>query len=252
MEDQAPEAVESAEPQVDDGAAEAVINASPKLSAALRLLNDRESSIRQRHEQFKQKERLVNEYQELQQLAQTDKVEALKRIGVSLDELDSLRTQSSDPYADLRNDMQAKYDQLSEALSRVERREQDMARANVHAEIKSAVNSHVDSSNEYPLVSAAGEEARDLVFQYILNAHQTEGRAVSEAEAASEVEARLTKLAEQLVPAYQAKNKLSANKPTNTLTNSLAGQTVNETSYSGLNPEEQFQLLLSRFNSKQG
>lgn len=211
--------------------------------AGLRALADKENALRQRAQQFQEKEKYIQEYQELKELAKSDRVEALQRLGASLEGLEALKSEQSDPTAEVRKEMQ----QLREMVEMQQRREEELARENVYREVRDSVATYIDSSQEkHPYVTAAGNEAKDLIFQKILHTYQETGQAVSEAEAAREVEAHISKLAEKLVPVYLASQGKQAPPKPSGLTNNLASQAGTEKTFQELGSDEAFQLLLSR------
>ncbi len=241
---------ETAQPEGTEEATEAVETteapAMPQaMQAALRKQAEIEASIRERTEQFKAQEKAAAEFQSLQSLAKEDPLAAFEKLGIELEQLENLKTEQSDPTKTLRQDMELKMQQLQLALEQQETRQLEDLKQKVVDDTKAQVAAvTAERAEEFPLISAWGDEAQDLVFQTLM---QGEGK-VSDDEAFRDVEAKLQEIVNKAVQ-ISAKTEAVAKKPPSTLTNALSGQATKASNYADLTPDQARQLLFQRMAS---
>jgi hypothetical protein len=181
-------------------AVEPVIQPAPpppkqnKYSSNIKAIMDREAAIREREAQLRQTERMTEEVTRLKDLAKTNPVQFLEEHGVTLDRLEQIKTEASDPTRVLRRE-------LEEIKNTIKIQNDSVHQQRQMAELSQAreqVAQWINANEKYPYVKAAG--AQDLVVQRMLDHWNQTGEELSEEDAASDVDGMIKELAEKLVP----------------------------------------------------
>lgn len=160
---------------------------TPRVSSALKGLMDRERAIREQQESLKTLERDYHEAAALKRLASESPIDFLTRIGVTPDILQKQLGEHQNP--DPNREIKDKLSKLERELqARQDREEVDRKQAALD-EAQDVVRRFVDGTEAYPLIKGAG--ASELVYQTIYNRLETAQEALSEEDAAKEVEAYL-------------------------------------------------------------
>lgn len=180
----------------------------------LKVLLEKEKSLRDHEARLKAYEREVAEYREARELAKSNPEALLEKLGV---QIPGRQQQEQDPT----QVMAQKVAQLEQYIAEQKAREEQTQRANAEETARAEMKKWLGSVDDFHAVKEAGAE--DLVFELIKSEYQTTGTVLSEEEAAREVEARLTELVEKLYPKLSARKQAitpQGTQPT-TLTGSL-------------------------------
>ena len=201
---QAPtEAVEAA--QEAPAAQEEVFTPPPRAAEALRMLMDRESKIRETEQSVKQHQQEVDRARQLIEMAKNNPLQFLNDAGTTYDDVTQqvLQGNTPDPTVGLRQEIE----KLKNQFGVRQQREEAASRQAAMDEVKSLVNSFVDSSEDYPLTKKAGMQ--NLVFERIQDHYNKTGQALSESSAAKEVEDYLSGVVDKLAQVESVRNRFS-------------------------------------------
>lgn len=167
---------------------------APGLSANLRAIMDRENALRQREQQVKAFERAKTEVEELRALAKQDPIKFLESHGVTMENLEAMKTEDSDPTSSLRREIE----QLKSRIELQQKQDDESRRTAELAGMKNQLDEWINKSDRFPFVRAA--EASGLVLDKMVQHYETTGEELSEEQAANAIEAEIKKLATKLVP----------------------------------------------------
>ena len=165
----APEAAHAAAPQAD-----------PTLDSRLASLSKREREIQQQMAQLKQERQNLVPKNELANLWKSDRNKLRELLGASPDELPDLKTpEADDPIKSLKQE-----------LEDMKRQKQEEDQHKAINEVKSQINSIVSQDKDaYELIHAF--DAKDMVFDLVLDHYREHQEQLDYAEAAKQVEAYL-------------------------------------------------------------
>lgn len=196
---------------------------TPGVSKALKGLMDREKAIREQAEGLKGRERSYQEAEALKGLAQDNPLDFLQRIGITREQLSQQLSEyeNPDPQSEVREKLTKLEQQLAQRSEREEAERKEAALEEAQSIVKSFVSENADT---YKLTSSANMHG--LVYQRIYEHYETTGEALSEADAANEVEEYLSGIKAMW---SQESNEPPARTSSTTLTNSLAAQTPTRT-----------------------
>ena len=200
---------------------------TPRAAEALRTLMDREARIREAETSLKQQQQQLEEAQRLQALAKENPLQFLDAVGTSYEDLTArvLKGDRPDPTAGLRREVT----ELREALNSRQQREETERQHAALVEAQQLVHQYVDSTDQFPLTKASG--MHDLVFQRIHDHYNETGQALSEANAAKQVEDYLSGVVDKLAELEAVRNRFAPQEQvtapstatsTTTLTNALS------------------------------
>lgn len=149
----------------------------PSAQAALAALMEKESALRTKEEALKHLEK----YRDIESMTPAQKAKAL---GLSLKDFQKAEIDNFDPTDGLNK----KITSLEARIEAMNNAEVEKARAAAEDEARQLVHTYVDSSKDYKVTQSLG--LQDAVYHRLLEA-QRSGKPISEAKAASEVEAKL-------------------------------------------------------------
>lgn len=223
---EAPQAEAPAEAVAQEQVQQAPPPATPRAAEALRTLMDREARIREAESSLKQQQQQLQEAQRLQSLAKENPLQFLDTVGTSYEDLTArvLQGDRPDPTAGIKREVA----QLREELSSRQKREETERQQAALTEAQQLVHQYVDSSDEFPLTKAA--DMHNLVFQRIYDHYNETGQALSESEAAKQVEEYLSGVVDKFAELEAVRNRFvpqeqvtaPSNATTTTLTNALS------------------------------
>lgn len=144
----------------------------------------RESLSKHREAQARVPE-LEAETQKLLALAKHNPIAFLEAQGVTLDSLNAMKTEQDDPFAQMRTELQ----QMRDYITRQEEEKVRTERESRLEGMRSSVEQWVAAQDNFPLTKAWG--AGRLVAQVIEDAYATDGRELSDVEAAEVVEGHI-------------------------------------------------------------
>jgi len=184
---------------------------------------DREKAIREQAEGLKGRERSYQEAEALQTLAKDNPLDFLTKIGITRAQLAKQLGEYENPDPD--SDWKTKVSKLESQLSQREEREEAERKEAALEEAQVIVKTFVsENADTYKLTSSAGMHG--LVYQRIFDHYTATGEALSEADAANEVEEYLSGIKAMW---SQESKAPPARTQSTTLTNSLAAQTPTRT-----------------------
>lgn len=220
------------------------VESTPELEssvqAAIRAIHSAESQARASRTELNEQVRLAKEYQELQAKAKEQPLDVINKFGLSLDDIEALRTTSVDPHEATTQKMQAMQEQFDALVASQRKEKADAA----YAEVRSAVHHFASNETDYPHINRVGDKAKDLVYERVVAAYKS-GSPLSESQAASEVEKELEAMRSLLLG-----EKASEQSPsTDTLTNPMSGTNGKQLSYKGLSLKEQDELFANRLSN---
>lgn len=194
---------------------------SPGVSQALKQLMDREASIREAQQQLSEQKRAVAEANALRDLAKSNPLDFLDRIGFSTEQLTEQLSQRgpSDPTQEIKSELQQLKEELAKRQQAEEQQRKEQALQEAQSIVKDFVYSNADA---YPLTSSAG--MHELVYQRIYDHYINTREALSEADAAKEIEDYLAGIKAKWLQERDEEQPSVTSKPSTTLTNSLAAQ----------------------------
>lgn len=217
---------------------------APRAAEALRTLMDRESRIREAESSLKQQQQQLQEAQQLQALARENPLQFLDTVGTSYEDLTArvLQGDRPDPNAGIKREVAQLRDELT---SRQKREESDAQQAALQ-EAQQLVHQYVAGSDQYPLTKAA--DMHNLVFQRIYDHYNETGQALSESDAAKQVEEYLSGVVDKFAELEAVKNRFvpqeqvtapSNATTTTTLTNALSSSAPTRVTENGKLTNEQ-------------
>ena len=267
-----PEAVETQpEAQAEEpAAAEPTPEPEPDLEQVkrFRALAKREREIRQREQALKEREATPpqrNPYDDIQMLARTDPLKAMKSLGINYDELTQQVINDGNVTGEMT--LRRENEALRERLDKIESQFSDRVKQDETRRYEQAYGSFIDeirgfvkNSDSYELVSKT--DAYQDVANVMQEHYNDSGEIMSYADAAREVERSLEAIADRYLgtkkiedryrakwapsaqpdqPAEQAGPEAIPNRP-KTLTNELA-QSQSEASTKMLSRDESLELI---------
>ncbi len=217
---------------------------APRAAEALRTLMDRESRIREAESSLKQQQQQLQEAQQLQALARENPLQFLDTVGTSYEDLTArvLQGDRPDPNAGIKREVAQLRDELT---SRQKREESDAQQAALQ-EAQQLVHQYVADSDQYPLTKAA--DMHNLVFQRIYDHYNETGQALSESDAAKQVEEYLSGVVDKFSELEAVRNRFvpqeqvtapSNATTTTTLTNALSSSAPTRVTENGKLTNEQ-------------
>ena len=285
MEEQAP-AAESAEVQAPEQPQPEALEAQPETQAAepaaaeakpeqdveqikrFRALAKREREIRSREQALKERESTPpqrNPYDDIQMMARTDPLKAIKALGINYDELTQQVINDGNVTGEMA--LRRENEALRERLDKIENQFSDRVKQDEKLRYEQAYGSFVDeirgfikNSDSYELI--AQTDAYQDVANVMQQHYNDTGEIMTYADAAREVESSLEAIADRYLgakkiedryrakwapsaqqdqPAEQAEPEAIPNRP-KTLTNELA-QSRSEASTKMLSREESLELI---------
>ena len=223
---EAPQTEAPAEAEAQEQVQQAPPPPTPRAAEALRTLMDREARIREAESSLKQQQQQLQEAQRLQSLAKENPLQFLDTVGTSYEDLTArvLQGDRPDPTAGIKREVA----QLREELSSRQKREEAERQQAALTEAQQLVHQYVASSDQYPLTKAA--DMHNLVFQRIYDHYNETGQALSEADAAKQVEEYLSGVVDKFAELEAVRNRFApqeqvtapSNATTTTLTNALS------------------------------
>lgn len=215
------EATPAAQPQGQQSTGEARIPA-PQLStqqhAQLKLLMDKERTIREAESKLKQQEADVKWAGELRSLKDKNPLAVLEKLGLSTDEL--IKKASDNHPSNYAAKLEGQLSQLSQRLEEMQMREQEMRHMQAAESARNQIREYVhaakttDGKDKYAAIKASGMEA--LVFDRIQAIYNQTNQMPSYDQAASDVEKELVSFAQKLAPllgAVQPERQATDNTP---------------------------------------
>lgn len=212
-------------------AAPAAPQADPTLDSRLASLSKREREIQQQMAQLKQERQNMVPKNELSNLWKSDRNKLRELLGASPDELPDMKApEADDPIKSIKQE-----------LEDMKRQKQEEDQHKAINEVKSQINGIVSQDKDaYELIHAF--DAKDMVFDLVLDHYREHQEQLDYAEAAKQVEAYLedqikkassTKKISSLFQPSQPQGK----EPAPTLTGSMVSSPVSGTQRK-LSPEE--------------
>jgi hypothetical protein len=186
---------------------------------------DRERSIRESETALKSQSGEIERAKQLLNLAKANPLQFLNHVGTSYEDVTQqvLKGNRPDPTSGLKQELAS----LRKQFGVQQEREESFRKQAALDEARHLVTSYIDSSDQFPMVKAAGMQ--DLVFQRIHDHYNNTGEALSEASAAKEVEEYLSGVVDKLselesvkgrfAPKEEAKEAPDVIELANTLTN---------------------------------
>lgn len=184
----------------------------PNAQAALSVLMEKEAEVRAQLDAVKHLEK----YRDIESMTPAQKAKAL---GLSLKDFQKAEIDAFDPTDGLK----AQVSSLEAKLAAMTAKEQEAAQEAARNEARNQVRTYVDSSKDYQVTQALG--LQDSVYYRVLEAAE-KGQSISEAQAASEVEA---KLREQVQAALKTGLFEIPEKPKPATKQTLSNKTSSET-----------------------
>lgn len=206
---------------------------------ALRTLHEAERTSKSRLQETAEAQKLAAEYKALQESAKENPATLLEKFGLSLEDLDALRTETVDPFQQTTQSVQEIREELA-AMKAAKKAEADQL---AYEQVRQAVHQSV-STEDYPMINTFGVQAKDIVYQRVVSAYEN-GTPISESQAASEVEKELEGLRNLLLGEKVNEPKSSPD----TLTNPMAGTNANKLNYRDLTLAEQDALFTQRLSN---
>lgn len=216
---------------------------------ALRILMQKEASIREQSESLKTREAAVSRASRIQELAKSDPYALFKELGVDYNGLTDRVLKDPDMNPSVRVESQ-----LSALQQRLDSQERAAEQAKLDAaqeEARNNIRTFVDGSEAFPLTREMAMQ--DAVVERIRQAEQA-GQAISEEDAAGEVERSLSELVGKVLKNPKLREALLGNATPkksgpSTLTNNIS-QTVSTKTEPGVFTTEEERLLdfASRLN----
>ena len=192
---------------------------TPRASEALSLLMEKEAQVREMETALKSREEKLSRWEKLEGM---NPIQAAQELGLSLEDYQKhvLSDESYNPVARVEKQLSDQQQRLAERDAAERQAKEQATRAAAVGELKTSVLTYVEQNkNKYPLVNAVGFQ--DAVFDTIRIARE-QGQNLSESEAASKIEARLSEVAESIRKLESA----TAEPEVTTLTNSNTTQST--------------------------
>lgn len=190
----------------------------PNMAAKFKLIMDKEREVLQKHEALKAKEREVAEAEQLKALAKANPAAFMASLGITEKDLGA---HAPDPQEGIKKELS----ELRSALQEYRRQEEERMQRLAVEEARASVRTWVQQTSEFPSIKALGAE--DLVYQKISDTYARTGKAISEVEAARDVEKELASMYQKLSSVLGTKSNVqTSNAPPSqpTLTNQHASQ----------------------------
>lgn len=201
---------------------------SPGVANSLKALMDREASVRDQESQLKLVPKLQSELDSLRDKARTNPLRFLEEHGVTLDKLEAMKQEVSDPTVSL----QRKIEKLEERLQQRESSESESAREAQLEQAQRGVQKWLDGRDDLPFARAAN--ASGLVVQKIMAHYQATGEVLSEEIVTRDINNKLKDLATKWAPFLEEIENSTADvdsaNESKTLTNSIAQSRPSERS----------------------
>lgn len=163
---------------------------------------------------------------------------ALQALGLNPQDLQPPAPAS--PEVTLQNEIQA----LRQELNDLKGVSKQTARDRVLDQTKQAVYSYLDGNDKFPGINGYGQEAKDLVYQTMVQSFERDGVLRSEEEVAQEIEQSLNKHYQTLAAVFGDKPKPQTGL---TLNNALVAIPGKEFSYNDLPEKAAKELFRQRF-----
>ena len=201
-------AAETNEQTADAVAPPAPLPPTPRAAEALRTLMDRERSIRESETALKSQAGEIERAKQLLNLAKANPLQFLNHVGTSYEDVTQqvLKGNRPDPTSGLKQELAS----LRKQFGVQQEREESFRKQAALDEARHLVSSYIDSSDQFPMVKAAGMQ--DLVFQRIHDHYNNTGEALSEASAAKEVEEYLSGVVDKLSELESVKSRGNARR----------------------------------------
>lgn len=167
---------------------------TPQQKKAFQALMEQEAALRRSKQEIEQQRSQLDSLveQRIAEALKSDPQSLLKRAGVSLEDIQKRQSESEDPIAPVKSELE----QLREKLMTFEREKQEMERQSLVDRARKDTSEFIQSNEEFAAIRAAGAE--ETVFEVQMNHYQQTGEWMSPKAAAETVNASLKPLYEKL------------------------------------------------------